>query len=168
MRDEATDLLPDSRRMLNAPLLVVAAAAVAVATHDTLGRSERTTARPALASLASPVSTAAARQSSRTALAVARAPGATEPDTTKINPCLSYDASARTVAVTIVGAATSAQGGFNFNGGSSGNQTITMPAAWTVNMACGVPGHATSGMYIRFVVSSSATAPANTGTIALP
>jgi sulfocyanin len=151
-----------------------------------------------------------------------------EPDTTKINQYVSYDAGAKTVAITVIGAATSAQGGFNFNGGSSGNQTITVPAGWTVNidftnhdiiphsaivitnqtpiptmpenaalpraytshlsdglpaqtghdtmhfttrpagdylLACGVPGHATSGMYIHFVVSSSATAPTNTGTI---
>jgi hypothetical protein len=29
-----------------------------------------------------------------------------------------------------------------------------------------VPGHAPSGMYIKFVVSATATVPANTGTIA--
>lgn len=148
-----------------------------------------------------------------------------EPDTTKINQYVSYDAGAKTVAITVIGAATSAQGGFNFNGGSSGNQTITVPAGWTVNidftnhdiiphsaivitnqtpiptmpenaalpraytshlsdglpaqtghdtmhfttrpagdylLACGVPGHATSGMYIRFDVSDTASVPAYT------
>jgi uncharacterized cupredoxin-like copper-binding protein len=43
---------------------------------------------------------------------------------------------------------------------------FTANKAGTYLIVCGVPGHATSGMYIRFVVSSDATAPTNTGTIA--
>lgn len=67
-------------------------------------------------------------------IAVARAPAAIEPDTTKVNQYVSYDAGAKVVAITLVAAATNALGGFNFNGGSSGDQTITVPAGWTVNV----------------------------------
>jgi sulfocyanin len=151
------------------------------------------------------------------------------PGTTKVNTFVSYDAAAKTVAISLTAALNSAQGGFNFNGGSSGNQTLTVPLGWKVNIdvnnvdaiphsailiadqtpipngpsqaafpraytdhlsdglpaqtghdsmsftaapagnyliACGVPGHAPSGMYIRFVVSATAQAPTNTGTIA--
>ena len=151
------------------------------------------------------------------------------PGDTKVNQFISYNATAKTVAITVTAALNSAQGGFNFNGGSSGNQTITAPLGWKVNIdvynvdaiphsailitdqtpipngpsqaafpraytdhlsdglpaqtghdsmnfpatpagnyliACGVPGHAPSGMYIRFVVSATAKAPTNTGTIA--
>ena len=35
-------------------------------------------------------------------------------------------------------------------------------------IACGVPGHAASGMYINFVVSPTASRPTNTGTIGPP
>lgn len=142
---------------------------------------------------------------------------------------MSYDAATKTVNIKMYAALNSAQGGFNFNGGSAGNQTITVPVNWTVNIdfynvdaiphsalviadrtpipsaptgpaiplaytnhltdglppqtghdtmnlkaapvgnyliACGVPGHAVSGMYIRFVVSATAPTPSNTGTIA--
>lgn len=150
---------------------------------------------------------------------------------TVVNRYMSYDSSAKSVAITLIAAANSAQGGFNFNGGSRGDQTITVPLGWTVDIdfqnhdvvphsalvitaempvpsipekpafpraytshlidglqaqtgndtmrftasragdyliACGVPGHALSGMFIRFVVSAAATAPGNTGTIAKP
>jgi sulfocyanin len=156
---------------------------------------------------------------------------AARPDTTTVNRYLSYDASARSVALTLVAAANSARGGFNFNGGSAGDQTITVPLGWTIDIdfrnhdavphsalvmavesplpsipekpafpraytshlidglpaqtghdgmrftadqagdyliACGVPGHALSGMFIRFVVSAEASAPSDTGTIATP
>jgi sulfocyanin len=150
-------------------------------------------------------------------------------DSVRLNDFISYDAGRKTVGILLIAAANSAQGGFNFNGGSEGDQTITVPVGWTVNfdvenhdaiphsaivvrdqtplpvspdqpafpraftndlasglapqnghdtmqftatpagsflIACGVPGHATSGMYIRFVVSAAAQVPANTGTIA--
>jgi sulfocyanin len=156
--------------------------------------------------------------------AVARGPG-----DTKLNKFVSYNATGKTVTIALFAALNSAQGGFNFNGGSSGNQTITVPLGWKVHfdvrnddaiphsailitdqtpipngpsqaafpraytdhltdglpaqtgndtmdftatpagnylIACGVPGHAPSGMYIKFVVSATATVPANTGTIA--
>jgi sulfocyanin len=149
-------------------------------------------------------------------------------ETARVNNFISYDAGARTVNVLLIAALNTAQGGFNFNGGSSGDQTITVPLGWTVNVdvenhdaiphsaivirdttpmpitpdqpafpraftndlanglppqtghdtmnftatpagnyliVCGVPGHATSGMYIRFVVSSSVQVPGNTGAI---
>jgi sulfocyanin len=155
--------------------------------------------------------------------------GAAQPGTTRINRYLAYDSSARSVALTLVAAANSAQGGFNFNGGSVGNQTITVPLGWSIDIdfqnhdvvphsavviaaqsplpavpekpafpraytshlidglpaqkghdtmrftaspagdyliACGVPGHALSGMFIRFVVSANAAAPSDSGTIA--
>jgi sulfocyanin len=135
---------------------------------------------------------------------------------------MSYNAGAKTVALDVIAAFNSVQGGFNFNGGSNGSQTITVPAGWSVAMHvknvdaiphsaiiildqkplpnapdspaipraytshvndglqpqngsddlsfraskpgsyliyCGVPGHGPSGMYIRFVVSESASAP---------
>ncbi len=155
--------------------------------------------------------------------------GAAHPETTTVDRYLSYDSSARSVAITLIAAANSAQGGFNFNGGSVGNQTITVPLGWSIAVdfenrdvvphsavvivaqtplpaipekpafpraytthlidglpaqnghdtmrftvdkagdyliACGVPGHAMSGMFIRFVVSADATAPSDSGTIA--
>ena len=145
-----------------------------------------------------------------------------------MNSFISYDPDTKTVMIQLISAFNSAQGGFNFNGGFSGNQTITVPTGWTVTIdvqnrdaiphsaivikdqqpmaaapedpafaraytshlvdglpaqnghdtmefaaatagnyliACGVPGHATSGMYIRFIVSSDARIPSNTGTI---
>jgi sulfocyanin len=151
------------------------------------------------------------------------------PGDTRVNQFVSYTTGTKTVNIKLFAALNSAQGGFNFNGGSSGDQTITVPLGWTVNIdvvnkdaiphsaiiipdqtplpnppstpafpraftahltdglpaqngedsmtfkattagnyliACGVPGHALSGMYIRFVVSASATAPTNIGTIA--
>ena len=150
-------------------------------------------------------------------------------DSISVSPFVSYDASTKTVHVRLICALNSALGGFNFNGGSRGDQTITVPLGWRVHfdvrnndaiphsaiviadtkpipsvpdqpafpaaytsnltaglapqtghdtmdftadkagnylIACGVPGHATSGMYIRFVVSATATAPTNTGTMA--
>ena len=157
--------------------------------------------------------------------------GGTRPDSSTVNRYLSYDSSAKSVALTLVAAANSAQGGFNFNGGSVGNQTIIVPLGWEIDIdfqnhdvvphsalviaaqnplpampdkpsfpraytthlidglpaqtghdsmrftagragdyliACGVPGHALSGMFIRFVVSAEATTPSDTGTIATP
>jgi sulfocyanin len=150
------------------------------------------------------------------------------PGDTKVNKFLSYNAGKKTVSIKLYAAYNSAQGGFNFNGGSSGNQTITVPANWMVTIdvtnvdaiphsaiiiadqmpipnapstpaipraytnhltdglppqnghdtmsfraspagnyliACGVPGHAPSGMYIKFVISATATAPTNTGVV---
>ncbi|HEU6450080.1 MAG TPA: sulfocyanin-like copper-binding protein, partial [Gemmatimonadaceae bacterium] len=60
--------------------------------------------------------------------------GAAQPGMTKINRYLAYDSSARSVALTLVAAANSAQGGFNFNGGSVGNQTITVPLGWSIDI----------------------------------
>lgn len=151
------------------------------------------------------------------------------PGDTKINQFVSYNAAGKTVTIALFAAINSAQGGFNFNGGSSGNQTITVPLGWKIHfdvrnddaiphsaiiikdqtpvpngpstaaipraytdhlsdglapqtgndtmdftatpagnylIACGVPGHAPSGMYIKFVVSAAAQVPSNTGTIA--
>lgn len=167
-----------------------------------------------------------------------RPPASGQPDTTAapsdsttVNKYLSYDSADSTVHIKLVAAATGALGGLNFNGGSSGDQTITVPAGWTVDIdflnedaiphsaivianqkplpasptkaafpraytahlfdglspqtghdtmhfkadksgnylvACGVPGHAVSGMYINFVVSPTASTPTNTGTIGPP
>jgi sulfocyanin len=144
----------------------------------------------------------------------------------KVNQFMSYTAETKTVTLKLFAAFNSVQGGFNFNGGSQGKSTITVPVGWTVNadvvnkdavphsaiiiadtrptvpsapetpaisraytahltdglqpnggedtmnftaaptgnylIACGVPGHAPSGMYIRFVVSATATVPSYT------
>ncbi len=145
------------------------------------------------------------------------------PAPTVVNQFMSYTTATKTVTLKIFAAFNSVQGGFNFNGGSMGKSTITVPLGWTVNadvvnkdaiphsaiiiadtrptlpnapdtpaiqraytahltdglqpqngedtmnftaapagnylLACGVPGHAPSGMYIRFVVSATATTP---------
>jgi Sulfocyanin (SoxE). len=157
--------------------------------------------------------------------------GEAQPGTARVDRYISYDSSAKSVAIVLVAAANSAQGGFNFNGGSVGNQTITVPLGWSIDIdfqnhdvvphsavviaaqtplppvpekpafaraytsqlidglpaqtghdtmrftadkagdyliACGVPGHALSGMFIRFVVSANATAPSDSGTVASP
>lgn len=145
-------------------------------------------------------------------------------DPVKVNEFMSYDPAAKTVSLKVLAAHGSTNGGMNFNGGSSGSQTITVPVGWTVAMsftnedaiphsaillpnkqpfpaqpqdpaipraytadvtgglmtgksdqttfkaspagdyvlACGVPGHAPSGMWIHFVVSADAKVPAYT------
>ncbi len=154
------------------------------------------------------------------ALVASRAPDV------KVNQFMSYNASTKTVNIKVFAAFNSVQGGFNFNGGSNGSQTITVPTGWTVNMdvvnkdaiphsaiiiadarplpnapsqaaiaraytahltdglpaqngedtmnftapsnpgnfliACGVPGHAPSGMWIKFAVAAAPT-PAYSG-----
>ena len=52
------------------------------------------------------------------------------PGDTKVNQFVSYSATGKTVTIALFAALNSAQGGFNFNGGSSGNQTITVPLGW--------------------------------------
>jgi sulfocyanin len=147
-----------------------------------------------------------------------RPAAAPERDTTSF---MSVDAAAKKVSINLYAAYGSGNGGMNFNGGSRGDQTITVPLGWAVHVAfqnkdaiphsailladhmpfpaqpdnpaiaraytkdvtagiptdgtdtmdftakpagsyliaCGVPGHAPSGMYIRFVVSADAKAP---------
>lgn len=143
-------------------------------------------------------------------------------DSVKVNDFMSYDKAKKSVTIDIFAAYNTNLGGFNFNGGSSGNDTITVPEGWSVTMpvvnkdaiphsaaviaaqmplpvaphdpaiplaytthladglqpqgghdtmrfkaskageyilACGVPGHALSGMWIRFNVSKTATVP---------
>jgi sulfocyanin len=46
---------------------------------------------------------------------------------------MTYDTTAKTVSLDITAALDHSQGGFNFNGGYNGNQTITVPQGWTVN-----------------------------------
>jgi len=143
-------------------------------------------------------------------------------DPVKVNQFLSYDAGSKTVTLTLISAFNSKLGGFNFNGGSNGDQTVTIPLGWQVNtavtnkdaiphsaiiipgtkplpgapdqpviggaytnqlapqnghdtmnfkaapagtyfIACGIPGHAASGMYITLVISATATAPTYSG-----
>jgi sulfocyanin len=144
---------------------------------------------------------------------------------TKVNQFMSYTAATKTVNITLYAAFNSVQGGFNFNGGSEGKHSITVPLGWTAHIdvinkdaiphsaiiipdatpipsapdtpaipraytahltdglppqtgedtmdftagpagkyliACGVPGHAPSGMYIRFVVGTATTVPSYT------
>jgi len=139
-----------------------------------------------------------------------------------LNEFLSYDPAAKSVALKLFSAHGSTNGGMNFNGGSKGSVTITVPVGWTVAwafknedaiphsaillpnkmpfpaqpqvpaipraytndvtggiptggtdqttfnaapagqylIACGVPGHAPSGMWIHFDVSADAKIPA--------
>jgi sulfocyanin len=144
---------------------------------------------------------------------------------TRVNGFMSYNTGTKTVRLQLFAAYDTHQGGFNFNGGSNGSHTITVPRGWMVRahvvnkdaiphsaiiikqqtpipnapdtpdlalaytshvtdglqpmngsddmtfraspvgsymLACGVPGHAPSGMWIRFVVSADATAPTYT------
>jgi sulfocyanin len=140
----------------------------------------------------------------------------------KVNEFMSYDPAAKTVTLKLNSAHGSNNGGMNFNGGFSGNSTITVPVGWSVSwtftnedaiphsaivlankmpfpaqpqdpaipraytsdvtaglatgktdkttfkgatagqyvIACGVPGHAPSGMWIHFDVSADAKIPA--------
>jgi sulfocyanin len=143
-------------------------------------------------------------------------------DPVKVNQFMSYDPASKTVTLTLISAFNSNLGGFNFNGGSNGNQTITIPLGWQVNtavtnkdaiphsaliiagtkplpgapdqpiiggaytnqlapvnghdtmnfkaapagtywIACGIPGHAASGMYITLVIDPNAKTPAYSG-----
>jgi sulfocyanin len=61
------------------------------------------------------------------------APGATAAEV-KVNPFMQYDAAAKTVSLNVYAAYNNQQGGFNFNGGSNGSHTITVPVGWTVRM----------------------------------
>ena len=160
----------------------------------------------------------------RAAAPVARAGQAAAPDSVKVNEFMSYDPVGKTVALKVLAAHGSVNGGLNFNGASNGGATITIPAGWTVAMAftnedaiphsaillpnqmpfpaqpqdpaipraytvdvtaglptgksdqstfkaspagqyllaCGVPGHAPSGMWIRLNVSADAKTPTYT------
>jgi sulfocyanin len=143
-------------------------------------------------------------------------------DPVKVNQFMSYDPASKTVTLTLISAYNSQLGGFNFNGGSNGDQTITVPLGWQVNtnvtnkdaiphsaliiagtkplpgapdqpiiggaytnqlapqnghdtmnfkaapagkywIACGIPGHAASGMYITLVIDPNAKVPTYTG-----
>lgn len=140
----------------------------------------------------------------------------------QVNKFMRYDPARKIVSIDVFAAWNNKQGGFNFNGGSNGGDTITVPQGWTVKMhvvnkdaiphsaiiitdaqplpsapqtaaipraytahlsdglppvdgsddlnfraakagtyylACGVPGHAPSGMYIVFQVSAAADRP---------
>ncbi|HET7457430.1 MAG TPA: sulfocyanin-like copper-binding protein [Gemmatimonadaceae bacterium] len=179
-------------------------------------------AHPATSTAASTTAPAKASGTSAAASTSGGEAASAQSGIVKVNRFMSYDATAKTVKLEVIAAFNSVQGGFNFNGGSNGSQTITVPAGWTVAMHvknvdaiphsaiiiadqkplpnapdspaisraytshvndglqaqtgsddlnfraskpgnyliyCGVPGHGPSGMYIRFVVSESATTP---------
>lgn len=208
-----------------APVVTAVIAATAGCAHHQPKRSCATLAAPSAATVEP---SSAAR---RRIPAVPASAAVDVSDSTVVNKYLSYDVADSTVHLRLVAAATSALGGLNFNGGSSGDQTITVPVGWTIDIdflnedaiphsaivigdqkpipasptkaafpraytahlfdglspqtghdtmhfkadrpghyliACGVPGHAVSGMYINFVVSPTASAPTNTGTIGPP
>ena len=134
MRTHANEPVLDSRCIVKVPLTVVAVVAVALAAGKAQDWPASANATPVFASVESPASASTTRQSSRPALEATRAPAVIELDTTKINQYLSYDARAKTVVITLNVAANSTLGGFNFNGGSSGDQTITVPLGWTVSI----------------------------------
>ncbi|MBK5189633.1 MAG: hypothetical protein JJD97_15430 [Gemmatimonadaceae bacterium] len=70
---------------------------------------------------------------SASAPATTAAPAATTDSSTKVNEFMSYDPAAKTVALKLFAAHGSVNGGMNFNGGSNGSSTITVPAGWTVS-----------------------------------
>ena len=75
----------------------------------------------------------------RAALAVAiaaalpRTSGAQDPSV-RVNQFMSYDSASKTAILQLTAALDSRRGGFNFNGGSDGSHTITVPQGWTVRM----------------------------------
>ena len=98
--------------------------------------SSKTTSASARGSAASstaprPSATGAANAASNSAAAQS---GASDGSAVKVNRFMSYNAGAKTVSLEVIAALTSQQGGFNFNGGSNGSQTITIPQGWTVRM----------------------------------
>jgi sulfocyanin len=169
-------------------------------------------------------------KASRPAILPAKGSSATAPASTAsstavpLNEFLSYDSGAKSVTLKLFAAHGSVNGGMNFNGGSNGSVTITVPAGWTVTwafknedaiphsaivlvnkmpfpaqpqdpaipraytsdvtgglptggtdqttfkaspagqylIACGVPGHAPSGMWIHLDVSADAKIPTYT------
>lgn len=67
------------------------------------------------------------------AVADAQAAAATSQDVV-VNEFMSYDPSARRVKLKLYAADGSNNGGMNFNGGSKGDQTITIPLGWSVHV----------------------------------
>ena len=59
-------------------------------------------------------------------------PAASLPEV-KVNEFMSYDPTAKSVALKLYSAHGSANGGLNFNGGSGGSVTITVPLGWSVS-----------------------------------
>jgi sulfocyanin len=186
------------------------------------GNYTRATSNAAMRPAAAPFATIAHRPPT---IAADVADTGQTPGTVRVNQFMSYDTATKTVELQVIAAFDHSLGGFNFNGGFSGNQTITVPKDWMVRMhvvnkdaiphsaliiaattpipalpdkaaipraytthltdglapgdgsddvpfkaspvgsyflACGVPGHAASGMYIRFNVSDTASVPAYT------
>ena len=88
----------------------------------------RAIARLALCAAAGVLVAAAGHRATRPTVRPAPAVAAATPSgpgDTKVNQFVSYNATSKTVTIALFAALNSAQGGFNFNGGSSGNQTIT-------------------------------------------
>ena len=172
-----------------------------------------------VAALACGAASLAAAQGSGGAAPAAKA--AATPGDVVVNKFMTYNPDTKRVVLKLLAAFGSDNGGMNFNGGSKGAQTITVPQGWSVHVdfqnkdaiphsaiiipdkmplpmapdtpaipgaytkdvtggmptdgtdtmdfktktagkyliACGVPGHAPSGMYINFVVSATAKVP---------
>jgi sulfocyanin len=208
-----------------APVVITMIATTAGCAHHQAERSHAPVAATSVEAAEQPSAT-------RRSTPAARASAAVDvPDSTVVNKYLSYDPADSTVHLRLVAAATGTLGGLNFNGGSNGDQTVTVPVGWTMDIdflnedaiphsaiviadqkpipasptkaafpraytahlfdglspqtghdtmhfkadqaghyliACGVPGHAVSGMYINFVVSPTASTPSNSGTIGPP
>ncbi len=58
--------------------------------------------------------------------------GATAPGDTRVNEYMSYNSEKKSVTLRLIAADGSTNGGMNFNGGARGNQTIVIPAGWSV------------------------------------
>jgi hypothetical protein len=65
--------------------------------------------------------------------APASAPTTSDAPDVKVNEFMSYNADAKTVKLKLNSAHGSNNGGMNFNGGFSGNSTITIPVGWSVS-----------------------------------
>src|SRR5579864_816911 len=76
--------------------------------------------------------TIAASRAATTRRTPSHAGPAAAPDS---NAFISLDTAAKKVTIQLYAAYNSQNGGMNFNGGSAGNQTITVPLGWSVHIA---------------------------------
>src|SRR5688572_1226754 len=86
-------------------------------------------ARGAAAQASAPAAPTPKAEALAAAAKAAAAPGAV-----KVNQFMSYVLATKTVDVQLIGAYDNTLGGFNFNGGASGDHTIMVPQGWTVRM----------------------------------
>lgn len=129
---------PTSTRPAAATARSTAPVPAGSSTAPRTGTGSTTAGAAAVARSTSPVATAATTETKPAApkgtSADAPAAAAAHDQSVKVNQFMSYNPAARTVSLQVTAALTSQRGGFNFNGGSDGAQTITVPQGWTVRM----------------------------------